>query len=193
MCVIVEAGYGAVTSRIAEIDARLATMRPARVSASLPTGAMTAGSFGVALQGAVKAGASTAMSGGAPADLVRFGNGKVPQPALSPLSARGHRLWAPAALAFEDMRTAAARDGVTFGVTDSYRSYEQQVDLAARKGLYSQGGLAATPGRSDHGWGMSLDLDLNPRAQAWMRANAGRFQFVEDVPKEPWHWTFKPG
>jgi hypothetical protein len=42
--------------------------------------------------------------------------------------------------------------GVDIGVTDSYRSYDAQVDVARRKGLYSQGGLAATPGTSDHGW-----------------------------------------
>jgi hypothetical protein len=80
--------------------------------------------------------------------------------------------------------------GVDIGVTDSYRSYDAQVDVARRKGLYSQGGLAATPGTSDHGWGMSLDLDLDSRALSWMRANAGRYGFVEDVPREPWHWTF---
>jgi LAS superfamily LD-carboxypeptidase LdcB len=37
---------------------------------------------------------------------------------------------------------------------------------------------------------MSLDLDLDSRALSWMRANAGRYGFVEDVPREPWHWTF---
>ena len=58
------------------------------------------------------------------------------------------------------MTEAARRDGVSIGVTDSYRSYGEQVDLARRKGLYSQGGLAAKPGTSDHGWGLSLDLDL---------------------------------
>jgi LAS superfamily LD-carboxypeptidase LdcB len=89
------------------------------------------------------------------------------------------------------MRADARAAGVEIGVTDSYRSYDQQVDVARRKGLYSQGGLAAKPGTSDHGWGMSLDLDLDSRAQAWMRANAGRHGFVEDVPREPWHWTFE--
>jgi zinc D-Ala-D-Ala carboxypeptidase len=101
-----------------------------------------------------------------------------------------HRLWGPTASSFRQMVAAAAVDGVRIGVTDSYRSLDQQVDLARRKGLYSQGGLAATPGTSNHGWGLSLDLDLNSQAQTWMRANAGRFGFVEDVPREPWHWTY---
>ncbi|QGG97136.1 hypothetical protein GH723_14760 [Actinomarinicola tropica] len=63
---------------------------------------------------------------------------------------------------------------------------------ATEKGLYSQGGLAATPGTSNHGWGLSVDLDLNPASEAWMKANAPRFGFVEDVPREPWHWTYRP-
>lgn len=125
-----------------------------------------------------------------PPELQAYGNGKIPANALSTIGDGSHRMWAPAAAAFKQMRADAAAAGVTFGVTDSYRSYDQQVDLARRKGLYSQGGLAATPGTSNHGWGLSLDLDLNPKAQAWMRANGERYGFVEDVPREPWHWTF---
>ena len=127
---------------------------------------------------------------GPPPELVAYGNGKIPPTALASIGEGSHRMWAPAAESFQQLRQAAAAEGVTIGVTDSYRSYDQQVDLAKRKGLYSQGGLAATPGTSNHGWGRSLDLDLDPRAQAWMRANGERYGFVEDVPREPWHWTY---
>ena len=89
------------------------------------------------------------------------------------------------------MAADAAAQGVHIGVTDSYRSYDAQVSLAQRKGLYRNGGLAATPGTSNHGWGRALDLDLDAKAQAWLRANAGRYGFVEDVPREPWHWTYR--
>ena len=68
----------------------------------------------------------------------------------------------------------------------------QQVDLARRKGLYSQGGLAAKPGTSEHGWGMATDLDLNAKALAWMRKNAGNYGFVENVARESWHWAYRP-
>jgi LAS superfamily LD-carboxypeptidase LdcB len=81
---------------------------------------------------------------------------------------------------------------VTVGITDSYRSYDEQVDLAKRKGLYSQGGLAAQPGTSDHGWGMAADLDLNAKALSWMRANGEKYGFDENVPRESWHWTYSP-
>jgi D-alanyl-D-alanine carboxypeptidase len=117
-------------------------------------------------------------------------NGRIPASALTPIGG-GHRLAAPAATAFGELAAAARADGISFSVNDSYRSYEQQVDMARRKGLYSEGGLAARPGTSQHGLGMAVDLDLNPEAQAWMRANGARFGFVEDVPREPWHWTFK--
>ncbi len=127
-----------------------------------------------------------------PAELAVYGNGLVPAEALAPIGDAGHRLWAPAASAFTAMVAAAEREGVTIGVTDSYRSLAGQERVAKEKGLYSQGGLAATPGTSNHGWGLALDLDLDDRAQAWMRANGPDYGFVEDVPREPWHWTYRP-
>lgn len=125
-----------------------------------------------------------------PAALQAFGNGRIPLEMLTPIGIGGHRLYAPAAQAFMAMRAAAAAEGIDVGITDSYRTYEQQVDLAARKGLYSEGGYAAVPGTSKHGWGMAIDIDVDAAGQAWMRVNAGRFGFVENVPREPWHWEF---
>ncbi|MCU0271804.1 MAG: M15 family metallopeptidase [Acidimicrobiales bacterium] len=126
-----------------------------------------------------------------PPELAVYGNGRIPEGALVPVG-DGHRLEANAAAAFLRMEADAARDGVRLGLTDSYRTYEEQVSLAERKGLYSQGGLAATPGTSNHGWGLAVDLDLDANAQAWMRRNAWQYGFVEDVPREPWHWTYRP-
>ena len=119
-----------------------------------------------------------------------YDNGRLPDAALTSIGIGNHRLAAPAASAFQKMIDAAKADGVEIGVTDSYRSYDAQVDVARRKGLYSQGGLAAKPGTSDHGLGLALDLDLDDRALNWMRGNAGRFGFVEDTPRETWHWKF---
>jgi LAS superfamily LD-carboxypeptidase LdcB len=103
-----------------------------------------------------------------------------------------HRLWAPAADAMQRMIADARSQGVTIGITDSYRDLASQERLAATKGPYSQGGLAATPGTSNHGWGVATDLDLDDRALQWMRENGWRYGFVEDVPREPWHWTYRP-
>lgn len=127
-----------------------------------------------------------------PAELTAFGNGQIPVAELTSIGRDGHQLHAPAAEAFNLLESAASAVGVDLGVISSYRDFATQQRLVSEKGLYSQGGLAAAPGTSNHGWGLSLDLDLDASAQAWMRDNAWRFGFVEDVPREPWHWTYRP-
>lgn len=58
--------------------------------------------------------------------------------------------------------------------------------------------LAAFPGTSTHGWGLSADLgvgvtnrDFNAAEMAWMRENAPKYGFINDVISEVWHWTFR--
>jgi zinc D-Ala-D-Ala carboxypeptidase len=131
-------------------------------------------------------------SKGIPEDLAAYGNGKIPANALGKVGDTGHKLWAPAAESLSRMIADAKKDGVKIGITDSYRSYEEQVDVARRKGLYSQGGLAAKPGTSEHGWGMAADLDLNAKALSWMRKHGNEYGFDENTPRESWHWAFKP-
>ena len=122
-----------------------------------------------------------------------IGNGHLTGDVLQPIGQGGHRLYAPAAAAWRDAVAAAAADGIDLRITDSYRSYDNQVNLADRKGLYSSGGYAATPGTSNHGWGMAVDADVNdPATLSWMRNNAWKFGWVEAVPREPWHWEFRP-
>jgi D-alanyl-D-alanine dipeptidase len=153
----------------------------------------SAGTSGAHAPAAVGSGRALVDAKGVPVELRAHGNGRIPASALSEVGGLdGHRLWTPAARSLEALRAAAARDGVRIGVTDTYRPYDVQVDLVRRKGLYSQGGLAAVPGTSDHGWGIAVDLDLDDRAQAWMRTHGGRYGFVEDVPREPWHWAYRP-
>lgn len=128
-----------------------------------------------------------------PDELRAYGNGRVPAAALMPIEQSGHRLYAPAAEAWDDLVATAASDGIEIRITDSYRSYDNQVDLARRKGLYSEGGLAAKPGTSNHGWGLAVDADVtDPTVLAWIRENGPRFGWVEAVPREPWHWEFRP-
>lgn len=194
-------GIATINSRIAEIRSTLAAMAP-QLSTATTSASATATASGatfasvLATEVASRAGAATGAgqldAQGVPVDLAAYGNGKIPSEALASIGTTGHHLWAPAARSYERLSAAAARDGVTIDITDSYRSYESQVDVAARKGLYSQGGLAAVPGTSDHGWGRSLDLGLDAKALTWMRANAGAYGFAEDVPRESWHWTYSP-
>ena len=201
----------AIGQRVAQIQARIAEVSAPRagfdvvlgaaVVAELRTSAPTTApaallvppGAGVATGPTdVGSGATLVDGKGIPVELKAYGNGRVPASALSTVAGTSHRLWAPAARSFEALMAAATADGVTIGITDSYRTYETQVDLVRRKGLYSQGGLAAEPGTSKHGWGVAVDLRLDPTAQAWMRRNGGRFGFVENVAREPWHWQYVP-
>jgi D-alanyl-D-alanine carboxypeptidase len=195
-------GIEGVNQRIADIQSRmiaLQTQQTATRTAQSQTTTTGAGGndFASILNDAVAANPASAgsyklNSKGIPTDLAAYGNGKIPASALEQVGTTRHKLWAPAAQGLTRMIADAEKEGVKIGITDSYRPYEEQVDLARRKGLYSQGGLAAKPGTSDHGWGMATDLDLNSKALDWMRKNADRYGFVEDTPREPWHWAFKP-
>lgn len=136
-------------------------------------------------------------TGGNPSD---YPNGQVPPSALCALwEAPGESLGPTAAAAFNAMSKAFyAAYGVPVCVTDSYRSYDEQVQTKASRGSY-----AATPGYSNHGWGLAVDLcggvesDGSP-ANTWMRLNAPRYGFFHPAwaerggggPYEPWHWEF---
>lgn len=101
----------------------------------------------------------------------------------------GHYLAPAAASKFEQMKTAAAKDGINLNINNAYRSYEKQVEMANRLGLYSRGGKAAVPGTSNHGWGKAVDLNVksNPGSFEWLKQNAAKYGF-KNIPREPWHW-----
>jgi zinc D-Ala-D-Ala carboxypeptidase len=180
-----------IAQRVAVLEAAFTTpVASTRAPVVADSGARFDQVLSAVVEGSTNAGRARTVDG-VPSDLAAHGNGRIPRTALQEVGTTGHRLWAPAGQTLESLMAAAAREGVQIGITDSYRSYDAQVDVAQRKGLYSQGGLAAEPGTSPHGWGLAVDLDLDSQAQAWMRANAGRFGFVEDTPREPWHWVYK--
>ena len=144
---------------------------------------------------------SGALQGG-PTTPVDGANGRLSDSMLESIGS-GHKLRPEAAKAYQAMVDAARKDGISWSVTDSYRDYDTQVRLANEKGLYSQGGLAARPGTSNHGWGLAVDLGgganvLNSKENQWLQQNAPRFGFSHlpgegGLHKEPWHWEFKGG
>ncbi len=174
-------GLSAVQNRIAAIE---------RASGS-PARPAPASGFATALTAALTPSTGATEVRAAPETTGR--NGRLADGNLAPIGIGSHRLAPAAADAFRRMRAAAASAGVEIGATGAYRDYAGQVDLARRKGLYSNGGLAAVPGTSQHGWGLAIDVDVNADGQAWLRANASRFGFFEDVPREPWHWEYEHG
>lgn len=126
-------------------------------------------------------------------------NGRIPETELCPLrGASTHRLRCDAATAYADLATAyRARFGSRLCITDSYRPFASQVTAAERKP-----DLAATPGTSNHGWALAVDLcgganDFGTRQHRWLQANAGRHGWRQPAwaaeggsRPEPWHWEF---
>lgn len=128
-----------------------------------------------------------------------YPNGQIPPSALCPLlGAPGESLRPKAAAAFNAMSKAYQRDtGNLLCVTDSYRSYAEQVVTKQNRG-----GWAAAPGTSNHGLGKALDLcgginNFGHPAHAWMQQNAPLYGWFHpswaaaggSLP-EPWHWEF---
>lgn len=115
-----------------------------------------------------------------PINVASVGNGKV--------------MRSDAAAAFNNMRREALRDGVTLGARSAFRTNAEQAELY-RRYQNGTGNLAAPPGYSNHQGGISVDVqNATTRSSAeyrWLRDNASRYGFVNDVPSEPWHWTFR--
>ena len=109
---------------------------------------------------------------------------------------------------------AVAETGSIFNLNDAYRDFDEQVAMLkknytrvsrarSKSSDRSYGGstwakkpgrpLTASPGYSNHGNGVAIDI-VPAAIQAWLRSNAGRFGWVNDVPSEPWHWSYlNPG
>jgi hypothetical protein len=126
-------------------------------------------------------------------------NGMIPAALLCPLWGAPYQLLrADAAAAFTRMSKAYAEEfDRPICVTDSYRSYQMQVDLARRKPT-----LAAVPGTSNHGWAKAVDLCdgvnvFGTPTHEWLKANAPRFGWFHPgwaepggSRPEPWHWEY---
>lgn len=129
-------------------------------------------------------------------------NGRLSSSELKTLSWTPGKRLAPAAADAAAAMNAAykARFGVNIRVTDAYRTYAQQVALKAAKG-----NLAATPGTSNHGDGLAMDLggginSFGTAQHVWMQANAPKYGWVNPSwaqqtgeKPEPWHWEYVGG
>ena len=134
--------------------------------------------------------------------ITKAPNGELPSSELCTLWDPRHRLRADAAVALAKLNVAYQQHfGDDICLTDSYRSLAEQRRLKAIKP-----GLAATPGTSEHGWGLAVDLcdgvetGTGARYQ-WLRANAGAYGWANpawalpggDGPQEAWHWEYVAG
>ncbi|GIG28259.1 hypothetical protein Cma02nite_08590 [Cellulomonas marina] len=127
-------------------------------------------------------------------------NGLVPQSDLCTLWDGTTEIRADAAVALAGLNEAyAARFGEDLCLVSGYRTLAQQRAVKAAKG-----GLAATPGKSNHGWGLAVDICSAATTGAkweWLNENAGVFGWENpdwaqpggSGPYERWHWEYLTG
>lgn len=125
---------------------------------------------------------------------------------------REHRLVAAAAAAWQGMRAAAQREGVSIYIVSAFRSVERQAEIVREKleaGMTIEEvfTICAPPGFSEHHSGRAVDISTpcvraldvafdQSKAFVWLMANAHGFGFYMSYPVgnphgyqyEPWHW-----
>jgi LAS superfamily LD-carboxypeptidase LdcB len=133
------------------------------------------------------------------AEAAQYADGQIPDHLLSELPwAPGSVLRADAAHQLALLNEAfAAHFGRDLAITDSYRSYADQVAVKRSRGRW-----AAQPGTSNHGYGVAVDLgggiaSFGSAEYQWRRAHAGDFGWENPAwaqqggsKPEPWHWEF---
>ncbi|MCR6689422.1 MAG: M15 family metallopeptidase [Cellulomonas sp.] len=107
---------------------------------------------------------------------------------------------ADAASALAQLNTLyVAQFGADICVSSGYRTLQQQYAVKAQKG-----GLAAQPGKSNHGWGLAVDFCSSMTSGSrwdWLQANAATYGFENpdwaqpggSGPYERWHWEYLKG
>jgi LAS superfamily LD-carboxypeptidase LdcB len=165
-----------------------------------------------------------------PSDLTGQANGQLSASLLvtpgfpGRASGRAHHIATLAwqALA-EECQAATGRTLTVTSLADAYRSYAiQEVTFRTRyttavlpgrpykmwngERWYQKPGtaIAATPGTSNHGWGLAFDacwwvngatigITSSGAGWSWLLANAKRFGFSWEAQSEPWHIRYNPG
>lgn len=116
-------------------------------------------------------------------------NGRAQQISVVPVGG-GEYMRADAAKNYKAMLAAAQRAGVNLSSTSGFRTMAEQQALYAKYGS----GRAATPGYSNHQNGISMDIGgvngYGTAAFNWLKNNAGKYGFKNDVAGEFWHWTY---
>lgn len=160
-----------------------------------------------------------------PSTLAGITNGKLPDRITKEVGPSG-KLEITAARAWLAL-VAAAKDAgydLTYTYGGTFRSYMSQVDLFKRRYTLKFGvgnvtsqsrtwngqrwwklrsvAAAATPGTSNHGWGLAIDtaLGAHPKdatpitpALGWLVENAPEYGFSWELKSEPWHIRYVTG
>lgn len=112
--------------------------------------------------------------------------------------------------AFQIMKNAASKEGITLTIISGYRSYQRQNELyhnyVSKDGKQAADTYSARPGHSEHQTGLAFDLNsLNTsfartKEGKWLTANAAQYGFILRYPEgktnetgyiyEPWHFRY---
>ncbi|TDT66080.1 M15 family metallopeptidase [Frigoribacterium sp. PhB116] len=165
---------------------------PSRASAAVLLGETTKGVDSV--EEALAEAAQSAWGG--------YSNGRVPASALTPVLASvagSGYLRQDAAARYFDMSLAfASAVGRPLAITEGYRDFARQQDYWNRYQA-GTGNLAAYPGTSNHGWGISADFGASvdvagSTAKRWMDANAPSYGWQPTgngfSRPEAWHFDY---
>lgn len=124
-------------------------------------------------------------------------NGRLPRSRLAPVA--GGWLRRDAAAAFNAMNVESQRRfGVTLkpgGPISSYRTFAQQVEMRRFWCARGRCANAAIPGRSNHGWGIAVDIP-NTQMQSIIRQIGAKYGWSKkwsDAPWEFWHVKYQTG
>jgi zinc D-Ala-D-Ala carboxypeptidase len=127
-------------------------------------------------------------------------NGQLPQSDLCYLWDGSTQLRADAAEALAELNAMwVTRFGSDLCLSSGYRTLAEQRAVKAQKGS-----LAAAAGRSNHGWGLAIDLCTSQTTGTqweWLNENAPLFgwenpswaQAGGSGPYERWHWEYTKG
>jgi hypothetical protein len=160
-----------------------------------------------------------------PTELKNIKNGQLPDSILRKTKIGG-RLWHWSSISFDMMLDAAKKEGIELKNIGDYRLYDAQLAMFRDrydskdhgrgvtrtfegKTWYLKPGKSpsGTPGTSNHGMGLAIDLCMkdgstlggNAKAMGWMCANAPKYGFYlqGNNPKSPefeaWHWQYAVG
>lgn len=125
-------------------------------------------------------------------------------------SSYGNGLTNEVSTAFQKMKNAATKDGITLSIISGYRSYSRQDTIyhnyVQRDGKSEADTYSARPGHSEHQSGLAFDLNslessfANTKEGKWLNEHAYQYGFILRYPKgktnetgyvyEPWHFRY---
>jgi hypothetical protein len=121
-------------------------------------------------------------------------------------TAQDNTMTTTTACAFDKMASAAKQAGAAITIASGFRTVARQQYFwnCYQTKQCNNGNLAASPGTSNHGRGIALDVNTNCGTQTgakpncagskvyqWLKGNAHKYGFTRTVQSEPWHWEYR--